>query len=493
MAQAEYDHRCNMLSNPVYADRCRRKRDFRRRTTFIKDFYQVDEDVWARHPTDGYMYIASVDRVDIHHMTCQVTFVDNNETLILPIAHVRHVTIEDIERERYVDYGNGWSEPTQLGAIASYDRYGQLITISYDSHSCFSDDSLDQLQEVDVDSQFSSNIRAEPIKSSVLPSERIWIRIPDPDAPTTIYSMCGISGADSYDEAEKRAFQLLEDDKIYLEALRRSRHRPELNKLVSFLLTPLDSSVPSEQVLIRGPPDVIESPSTSDNQPIDFMQTDSLLENTTVSPIADRVILTETRITPRADTTFKQSNHHLDELIHETAHPSSATSLFDARRDVLQILPTSTVDGAADEKVERHENTLTHSLPTAEARLNLKARHPMSTMSTINTFPPTSRATVLRPRCVCSSFVSQKWRSLYSAIRWIAYVTILFGISYRLSIENSSSSCVPPINNAISPLNFLGFYLHHHRIFVSWCCLRSTVIEPSRSTFELWPYPFAIP
>ena len=91
-----------------------------------KKDYQVDEDVWARHPNDNIMYIASIIGIDKYHRTCHIAFVNDGQTFTLPINHLRHVTCEDITHNRYVDYEQGWSEHGNYGSINVYDRYGEL-------------------------------------------------------------------------------------------------------------------------------------------------------------------------------------------------------------------------------------------------------------------------------------------------------------------------------------------------------------------------------
>lgn len=130
MAQAAFDHWFNMLADPDYANRCHRKRQFRQRRSPAGKF-QVDEDVWARHPNDGVMYIASISAVDMHNDTYIVIFVDNGQIFNLPANHLRHVSQQDIKCNRYVDYGQSWSEQTHLGAINTYDRYGELIQVQF--------------------------------------------------------------------------------------------------------------------------------------------------------------------------------------------------------------------------------------------------------------------------------------------------------------------------------------------------------------------------
>ncbi|CAF0871303.1 unnamed protein product [Adineta steineri] len=130
MAQATFDHWVDMLADPTYAARCQRKQHFRQRHKPTGK-YQVDEDVWARHPDDDVMYIASIISIDQHHCTCRLIFVDSDETLNLPISHLRHVTREDIKLNRHVDYGHSWSVRTSIGAINTYDRYGELQEVNF--------------------------------------------------------------------------------------------------------------------------------------------------------------------------------------------------------------------------------------------------------------------------------------------------------------------------------------------------------------------------
>ncbi len=141
MAQQAFDHWFNTLADPEYADRCRRKNKLRQRKSRM-DNYQIDEDVWARHPTNGVMYIASVTAVNSPQDTCRVTFVDDGRTFTLPLNHLRHVTLEDIQCNRYVDYRRGWTERTRSGTIVTYNRYGEQQHVQYtvtpqDVFNCF--------------------------------------------------------------------------------------------------------------------------------------------------------------------------------------------------------------------------------------------------------------------------------------------------------------------------------------------------------------------
>jgi hypothetical protein len=130
MAQRAFDHCFNTLADPTYADRCQRKRKLRQRKSPTGN-YQIDEDVWARHPTDGFVYIASVIAIDSLNRTCRVVFVNDDQPFDLAFSQLRHVTREDIRCNRYVDYGHGWSDDTKPGIIITYDRYGELESTEY--------------------------------------------------------------------------------------------------------------------------------------------------------------------------------------------------------------------------------------------------------------------------------------------------------------------------------------------------------------------------
>ena len=231
MAQRRFDHWWQTLCDPSYAERCHRKNQFRRRAAPI-DEYQVDEDVWARHPSDGFMYIASIIAVHRSNHTCNVTFVDDGETFTLPNNHLRHVTLEDIQLNRCVDYGTGWTEHTQFGTIIKYDRYGEQQYLQY----C--ETSLNSFDYIETSASYNINTQETPCSPSLLNrgistfdctqssvNEPIWVRIPHPEDPTATYSRCPIWNAQSYVDAEKQALELCNDDIHYREALQRAERQ----------------------------------------------------------------------------------------------------------------------------------------------------------------------------------------------------------------------------------------------------------------------------
>ena len=237
MAQLAFDHSFNTLVDTAYTDRCRRKKNFRQRKSPTRD-YQLDEDVWARHPSGNIMYIASIISVNKYHRNCNVAFVDDGQTFNLPISHLRHITREDIKCNRYVDYGHGWTERTSIGAINSYDRYGELQHVQFtgtlddvfnDSLTDEDNESINNVTINDIPLFNGTTEDAVYIQGSRTEStnEPIWVKIPDPEEPTATYSNCPIWNASSYAEAEKKALELCNQDIDYMAAVQRAKRQLE--------------------------------------------------------------------------------------------------------------------------------------------------------------------------------------------------------------------------------------------------------------------------
>jgi len=239
MAQSAFDHLFNMHADAAYADRCRRKRKLRQRKSPGKN-YQVDEDVWARYPGYNIMYVASVMAVNNYKRTCPVLF-DNGLTADLSITHLRHVTLEDIQCDRYVDYGQGWSERTDIGAIDIYDRYGELQETHFNGTSkdidnnFFMDEENNCVNGDTVDDVPSSNDITEGkayifVSSNSLITEIFMVPIPDPEEPTAIYCRCPVWNVSSYAEAETKAMELVNQDFDYLKAIEGTKHRKKTSQ-----------------------------------------------------------------------------------------------------------------------------------------------------------------------------------------------------------------------------------------------------------------------
>lgn len=239
MAQSAFDHWFNMYADAEYADRCRRKRKLRQRKSPGKN-YQVDEDVWARYPGCNIMYVASVMAVNNYKRTCTVLF-DNGLTADLSITHLRHVTLKDIQCNRYVDYGQGWSARTDIGLINIYDRYGKLQEIHFDDTSedidnnFFADEENNCVNDDTVDDVPSSNDITEDKaclsgSTNSIITEIFMVPIPDPEEPTAIYSRCPVWNVSSYAEAEAKAMALVNQDFEYLKAVERAKHRKETSQ-----------------------------------------------------------------------------------------------------------------------------------------------------------------------------------------------------------------------------------------------------------------------
>jgi len=213
MAQAAFDHWFNMLGDTSYADRCRRKQKLRQRK-HPRGNYQMDEDVWARHPTHGIMYIASVITVNNYHRTCYVAFVEDGQTFNLPFSHLRHVTPEDIKHNRCVDYGCSWTERTSIGALNTYDRYGKLLNTQFNGSSkyvfddfctdedndCVNDDTIDDISLANNITEDEDHIHGSKDEST---TEPIWVKIPHPEDPSVTFVKCPIWNASSYAEAKQ--------------------------------------------------------------------------------------------------------------------------------------------------------------------------------------------------------------------------------------------------------------------------------------------------
>ena len=239
MAQAAFDHWFNMHANVAYTDRCRQKKKLRQRKPSGGN-YQVGEDVWARHPDGNIMYVASVMAVNNYKRTYNVIF-NNGQMFDLPISHLRHVTLEDIQCDRYVDYGEGWSERTDIGAINIYDRYGELQETHFTGESediyneLFTDQDHNCVNEHIPDNVPSLNNTAEDKvyiygSSNSLITEIFVIPIPDPEEPTATYCRCPVWDVSSYAEAEAKAMKLINLDFDYLKAVERAKHRKETSQ-----------------------------------------------------------------------------------------------------------------------------------------------------------------------------------------------------------------------------------------------------------------------
>ncbi|CAF5011795.1 unnamed protein product, partial [Rotaria sp. Silwood1] len=271
MAQCAFDHWFNTLADPSYAERCHRKRKLSQRKSPSGNF-QIDEDVWARHPIDNVMYIASVIGIDKSNRSCRVTFVDDGQTSNLPFSDLRHITHEDVKRNRYVDYGHSWTEYTDMGAIVTYDRYGELKTMEFIAkpniydHS-LADEEINSTQEV-LPSATSMDVREKAdlgTSSSII--NVFLVRIPDPEDPTATYCNCPVWNASSYEEAEKKAFKLCNEDVDYQKAIQRAQIRRESiqqqssssTEALDGLSMPATSPTVESQSIGPDPPSVTEA------------------------------------------------------------------------------------------------------------------------------------------------------------------------------------------------------------------------------------------
>ena len=124
MAEHVFAYRWNSSFDSSYIIHNRQKTELRQRKLPV-DSYQINENVWVRHPYDSFMYIATVLMVNPSVHTYCVMFDDDGGTFTLSIRDLRSIIPEDLRYDGCVDYGNGWTERTKFGDTITYDRYDE--------------------------------------------------------------------------------------------------------------------------------------------------------------------------------------------------------------------------------------------------------------------------------------------------------------------------------------------------------------------------------
>jgi len=456
MAQRAFDHWWNTLADSAYAERCHRKNKLRQRKSRI-DKYQVNEDVWARHPTNGFMYIASVIAVNSSQETCRVTFVLDGRTFTLPLSHLRHLTYEDIQCNRYVDYEHGWTERTKYGTIITCDRYGEVQQVQYgslqDILNC-TDDENDFINNDNVDSTAE-----EKDCSHTLKREPIWVRIPDPEDPSATFSTCPIWGASSYVEAEKQALELVNQDTDYKEAVQRAQSRMEtLQQLVSSHVEEL-RSLQSHEHMVHGDAQTLIADSTSQH-------TESSTPIEQLSPsLAEQQLSSENM----GDNALQASK--------EVPVPNSKELVSVKECGTQTESPISSPMGHVE---QQHEETVLtsqgHETPTID------------TKETCSAYTP-------RKHPYVSRFRSHK-SLIYAVTEIVPLLVLALVICSQLLVEsplsrkNNSFETIPRIYK-IS----IGTVYNSAMIFLAANVLSpiSKLSGPSRSLFELWFHSFSVP
>jgi hypothetical protein len=68
-------------------------------------------------------------------------FFNDDQLFDLATSQLRHITLEEIQCNRCVDYEHGWTDNTAPGIVITYDRYGEQNIVQYTaiSHDSFND------------------------------------------------------------------------------------------------------------------------------------------------------------------------------------------------------------------------------------------------------------------------------------------------------------------------------------------------------------------
>jgi hypothetical protein len=472
MAQREFDHWWNTLSDPSYAERCRRKHQFRQRKLPIGP-YQVDEDVWARHPSDGFMYIASIIAIDRSYFTCRVIFVDDGQTFTLPINHLRHVTLQDIQHNRYIDYGRGWTEHTNTGTIVTYDRYGEQQHVQYtvtpqdvfnyfftaEESNCIDNDTVDGTPS-------SIHATEEENYFHLSTNEPIWVKISDPEVPTATYSTCPIWNVSSYAEAEKKALELCNEDIHYREAVQRAQHRIEACKqIVPLHVEASNNSISHDRLKF-----------------IDFQSAESYPTRAESPTLTDQPspVLTDLQLL-------------FDSMPDSTLQPLISIP-------ALKELPAVKLSVA-------HIDNTNQQMIVIHSQRSMKSHHASTcdAKKIINTHPPKYiRLIFPRLSSKITSIIDKKhahWLKycfrhsyVYGFSKHLALILLTLTIVYHLLLGSSlspkdvhflptttSSTITISVTHSIAMVVFISDMLS------------SISSGPSRSLFERWHYPFTVP
>lgn len=549
MAQRAFDHWFNTLVDTTYRDRCCRKKKLRQRKSPTGN-YQLDEDVWARHPEDGVMYIASVIGIDNNHRTCRVTFVDDGQTFNLPISHLRHVILEDIQHNRYVDYGRGWTEHTNTGTIVTYDRYGEQQHVQYTVtpqdvfNYFFAAEESDCIDNGAVDGTPSSiHATEEENYFHLSTNEPIWVKIPDPEVPTATYCTCPIWNVSSYAEAEKKALELCNEDIYYRDAVQRAQHRNRMKapqQLVPSHLERLNSLQPNETSIHENiqlikpssPSSLTESSTSMDNSSTDFIEPQSFSDNMEEN---ERLVLlyheennrksTETR-TPIDTQVFEYSCPPLNE--YDVPFDKPLNKLVD-QQFLLDNRPDDTLYSSIsilhseDLPAAKEVGTQTESITSLSMIYidQTRQRHVMTSSSHTTKYCHTQKIgtkkrtnTCLSKYCrliqhISSTIISgiakqhllrsrfRLYKSYtYFSTKLMAFLLLTLVISYPLII---GSSLIRKDHHSVPITNFhmISIDTIHQTTMALFVCsilpVCSILNGPSRSSFELWFYPFTAP
>ena len=507
MAQAAFDHSFNMLADPAYADRCHRKKILRRRKT-PKGDYQINEDVWARHPNDNIMYIASIIGIDQHHNTCRIAFVHDGQTFTLPINHLRHVTREDIKRNRYVDYEEGWSERGNYGSINVYDRYGELQETHFPGTSKRQDINNDffmnednmgindhKLDTLSLNAITEGNGYANSF-TDLLETEVFWVRIPDPEEPTSSYCYCPIWIASSYAEAETKAMELINQDVDYLEAVERATHRTKVSKQHDLLCSD-EANVPEARVSLSRMKSQISECGThspvTESPTWQFQSSIVLTDHQSIESMneLEHILTCQEGIDSQLTENDSSTDQSLSEVIDRADIPDIHTvKVMGTQTNSSPTLSTLTVDS------KFKPITLVCYDQPADVVLPLRK----STKRTSNRLFKSGHR-IRREIVAIGTYLldeQQKFWShvytnnlfKYASTKYILHILLIALIVYQLSTRSTFSEknvdLIPTMDGQTISSTILV-------LMAALISFSSSTKGPGRSMFELWFYPFAVP
>ena len=463
------------------------KKQFRRRAASISE-YQVDEDVWARHPSDGFMYIASITTVHRSRHTCIVTFVGDGAKFTLPINHLRHVTLADIQLNRCVDYGTGWTEHTQFGTMIKYDRYGEKQYLQY----C--EPFSNSFGYIETSASYNINAQETPFSPSSLnrevstfdctqssAHEPIWVRIPHPEDPAATYSHCPIWNAVSYADAEKQALELCKDDIHYREALHiAERQLAPCEPLIPphlFLEGSIGPKLPEHTIPIDGK-SIKSGPARSDS----FSSTTELL------PISDGPQLSLTNISEHSftppiliPTSTRLSAVPENDVATESFSSFATTEITTLHQQGLCIPP--------DQSKQLHR-------PSPFISTEVTDSHPQKH----NPSAPTQSSSAVVPIIDQNPMYrsdSRFYRSYFYCFPTdFTLILLVLLLIYQLLIGSPlPSKEIPHVSTATTrTINIGATGALTTAIFICGLSPLSLMSNgPSKSLFEQWPYPFTTP
>ena len=474
MAQHSCDYWSNILSNPSYVEHRCHKTQFRPRKSYVGD-YQIEDDVWARHPSDGFMYVASIISIDPLYHKCHVHLVADGSTFTVPLSDLRHVTVDDILLNRCVDYGAGWTERTRSGTFIKYDRYGdqQFPRYAQRSSNLFDYPVPQNEFNFGVHAMHASTPSSAQVTSTTSynqhsTNEPIWVRIPDPEDPTATYSHCPIWNAFSYADAEKHALELCHDDTHYNEAVQRAQYRRDMCKQnVPLNVDTSNNSISNDHPQFIGLPSA-ESPNLTDSMSFALVDLPLLFSNTLDTMSQPEISIPTSKTSLAVKNCGTQTDSLISPSVIQTAITNRQLNVIHSHRSIKRHYGFT----SNAKKTDTHPSKYRHFI--------------FSTLS--------SKITSVIDKSYARSSKNRFRRfSIYGFSKHLTFILLTFIITYYLSIGSSSLKNIQALPTTTSSKPIIG--VTHSIAFVIFISgmLPSISGGPSRSSFERWHYPFTDP